>query len=91
MNKKQFLISLVCVAIFTLSQLNAYADEYIKIIKDGTNIRFKSTTSSIIIGKANKGDVYELNESKNEWYGIFLFSGEQRYVHKALAKRTNDI
>ena len=89
--RKLFFIILSIIATFTINHLDAHADEYIEIIKDSANIQFESNTSSIIIAKAKKGDVYRLHESKNEWYGIFMFSGEQRYVHKSLAKKINDI
>ena len=88
--RKLFFIILSTIAIITINHLDALADEYIKIIKDVVNIRFEPNTSSTIIAKGKKGDVFELVESEGKWYSIYMFSGEKRYLFKSLSKKIND-
>ena len=61
-------------------------DEYVEIIGNQINIRLSSATSSPIIAKGRKGDLFKLEGDEGKWYKISMFSGEIRYVHKSLMK-----
>ena len=88
--RKLFFIIIPIIATFAINHLDAHADEYIKIIKDGVNIRSEPNTSSTIIAKGKKGAIFELVESEGKWYSISMFSGEPRYLFKTLSKKVND-
>jgi len=61
-------------------------DRYIRITANRVNIRAGPSTSSVIVAKARKDDVFELHSMEGEWYKIRLFSVNWRYVHKSLAE-----
>ncbi len=81
----------VPVAILALVALAAAAsphpqqNKYIRIIGDRVNIRFAPSTSSVVVAFARAGDIFELADMSGDWYEIYMFSGEARYVHKSLA------
>lgn len=79
------------VSIFLLSailRLDAGRNEYIQVTTDNVNIRTAATTSSEIVGKAQKGDIFEVEGQQGSWYRIHLFSGESRWIHSSLARAT---
>jgi len=61
------------------------ANRYVQVTKDDVNIRTEATTSSQIVGKAAKGDVFELKGETTRWFEIHMFSGDSRYIFKSLA------
>lgn len=61
---------------------------YIEITADQVNIRVGPRTSSIVVSKARKGDVFELHRKEGRWYKIRMFSVDRRYVHRSFAKAT---
>ena len=56
---------------------------YVKIILPGVDIKFSPSSSSKTITQAINGNIFELSEEKGDWYGIFMFSGELRYIQKS--------
>lgn len=62
--------------------------KYAKITANRVNIRAGPSTSSLIVAKARKGDVFELHGKERRWYKIRMFSLNWRYVHRSLAKAT---
>ena len=61
-------------------------DEYVEIIGNQVNVRLSPATSSPIIAKGRKGDLFKLKGDEGKWYKISISSGEYRYVHKSLTK-----
>jgi hypothetical protein len=53
---------------------------------DSANIRTGASTSSEVVGKATRGQVFEIDERRGEWHVIPLFSGEYRFVHSSVAE-----
>jgi len=47
------------------------------------NLRTGPSTNAMVIGRAEKGDVFKVVGETDEWYRILMFSGEPRYVTKA--------
>jgi len=74
----------------TINELSQDASsvQFIKIIGDKANIRISPRASSTTIVQAKKGDIFEVKEETEEWYGIDMFSGEYRYVNKSITEPT---
>ena len=84
-----FPLFILAVASFGVAfQEPCLAKSYIKIRKAKVNIRAAPSTSARVITKAFAGDIFELEEERNAWYAIHLFSGDVRYVHKSVAGKT---
>ena len=81
-------VMIFCVVFLSLliRPSEAGRNEYIQVAADNVNIRTAPTTNSEIVGKAQKGDIFEMEERKGSWYRIHMFSGESRWVHASLAK-----
>lgn len=47
------------------------------------NLRTGPRTDAMVIGRAEKGDVFQVVGESDEWYRILMFSGETRFVVKA--------
>lgn len=73
--------------IFIFSSTFIVGQEYIKVTKESVNIRFKPSSSSQIISAAKKGNVFEFYKEVGDWYAVFIFSGEDRYIHKSLCEK----
>ena len=81
----------VLVALATLIPLSASAEEYVRVIEDGANIRTGPSISATAIGTANKGDVFEVYQTSGDWTGIFMFSGEDRYIQASFLQPTTTV
>ena len=81
MNKKVFVVLLLLVIFLPL-----LGQSYVQVIKSEVNVRVQPSSSSAIITQATLGDVFELKNEKGSWFGINMFSGEYRYIHKSLCK-----
>ncbi|MCK4678391.1 MAG: SH3 domain-containing protein, partial [Bacteroidales bacterium] len=58
----------------------ALSQDYIVMGTPQVNIRTGPGTDYVIIGRAEKGDIYIVVDKKEGWYEITMFSGENRYV-----------
>lgn len=70
---------------FLLISSSLFAEGYIKLNQDEINIRFSPNSNSTVVAKGMKGDLFTLEETVGDWYGISMFSGEYRYIQKSLA------
>ena len=61
--------------------------QYAEITADRVNIRTGPATSSRIVAKARRGDMFELHGREGNWYRIKMFSPDWRYVHRSLVQR----
>ena len=91
--KKRILLLVVTVVVLGLVYSTTLAAEsiptrFIEITGNIVNIRTGPSTSTTIVARAKKGDIFELKGEINGWYKINMFSGEYRYIHKSLAKLT---
>ena len=82
-----FLFILIIALSGVAFQKPCFGKDYIKIRKAKVNVRSAPSKSSIVITRALTGDIFELEEEKSAWYGIHLFSGDVRYVHKSMARK----
>ena len=82
-------VSVLAIALATLfSSIASAAERYIEVTADTVKIRFSPSMSSLVIAEAKKGDVFKLFSEKGQWYGIIMFSGEERYLEESLAVPT---
>jgi hypothetical protein len=79
--------SLFPVALLCLAALPEHASsapqEYVVMGTPLVNLRTGPSTNAMIIGRAEKGDIFKVVGQTAEWYRILMFSGEPRYVVKA--------
>ena len=47
------------------------------------NLRTGPSTNAMVIGRAEKGDIFRVVGQTEEWYKVLMFSGEPRYVTKS--------
>ncbi|HIP44123.1 MAG TPA: hypothetical protein EYG93_02150 [Sulfurospirillum arcachonense] len=81
------LLKVGLVALFTLNVL--YADT-VRITKDTANVRSGSSTNYRVIGKAHKGDGYNLLTTKGNWAKI-SFRGRSGWISKSLVDIEEDV
>jgi hypothetical protein len=63
----------------------ALCADYVVLIQSGVNIRTAPDTSSIVVGEASKGSLYHYSGEVGDWHEITMFTGEKRYISKALS------
>jgi len=80
----------VLVAVAHLSSAPAECAEYMVTLSRNINIRTGPGTDRVVVGRAWKGDVFELAGETGNWYRIHMFSGEPRYVSKSWAARLSE-
>ncbi len=57
--------------------------EYVVMGTPLVNLRTGPSTNAMVIGRAEKGDIYRVLGQSEDWYEILMFSGESRFVTKA--------
>ena len=88
---KKIFVFISVITILLLQNSSSYANEFIVIVKDDVNIRLEPNTNSTILTKGQKGDIFRLAESEGDWYSIYMFSGEIRYIYKPLTEKVNEV
>lgn len=58
------------------------------LVTQEANILLNPNTNATVVAEARAGDVFTLNEVSGDWYEIYMFSGEPRYLHKSVAQDT---
>ncbi|OGI12028.1 MAG: hypothetical protein A2Y40_07840 [Candidatus Margulisbacteria bacterium GWF2_35_9] len=58
------------------------ANQFIQVIETTTNIYVEPIHTSEIVAVAKKGDIFLVQEITKHWVGVFLFSGETRFIRK---------
>jgi len=67
-------------AIASVLPSRALCAEYIVMGTPMVNIRTGPGEDHVIIGRAEKGDIYKVIETSDGWHKIEMFSGDPRYV-----------
>ena len=88
---RKIFVFISAITIFSYQYYNSYAEEYIVIVKDDVNIRLEPNTKSTVLAKSQKGDIFRIAESEGDWYSIYMFSGEIRYIYKPLTEKINKV
>ena len=61
----------------------AAPQDYVVMGTPLVNLRTGPSTNAMVIGRAEKGDIFKVLGQTEEWYEILMFSGEPRYVTKS--------
>lgn len=64
----------------TVSTEKISKDSTATILHDGSNIRRKANTESLVVQRADQGDTFEIISIQNDWYEIRLSNGETGFV-----------
>jgi hypothetical protein len=62
---------------------SAWCQDYIVMGTPHVNIRTGPSTEHVIVGQAEKGDIFNVLDRDRGWYEIEMFSGDPRYVFAA--------
>jgi hypothetical protein len=65
------------------SPVQAVPQDYVVMGTPLVNLRTGPSTNAMVIGRAEKGDIFKVVGETDEWYEILMFSGEPRYVTKS--------
>ena len=60
---------------------------YLLVTQDA-NIFLNPNTNATVVAEARVGDVFTLSDVSGDWYEIYMFSGEPRYLHQSVAQDT---
>lgn len=63
--------------------LRAAPQEYVVMGTPLVNLRTGPSTTAMVVGKAEKGDIFRVVGEREGWYEILMFSGEARFVTKS--------
>jgi len=83
--KKNFFITLIL--LIFLANLGLAAPRFIETIRNA-NIRAGASTRATLVATSQKGDVFQLINENDKWYIVSMFSGDERYIYKTLARIT---
>lgn len=78
----------IFIAVALAACLTATAADYVEVITNNVNIRTGPSTGSAVVGKTRSGNVFEVYKRVGDWVGIFLMSGEPRYIYGSLVRST---
>jgi len=81
--KKDIIILLSILLVFTFVIYGSAKVEYIKVIKSEAYILVNPNDPFTVIGNAKKGNIFKCIEFGNYFCKIILFSGEARYIDSA--------
>jgi len=81
--KKDIIILLSILLVFTFVIYGSAKVEYIKVIKSEAYILVNSDDPFTVIGIAKEGNIFKCIEFGNYFCKIILFSGEARYINSA--------
>jgi hypothetical protein len=68
----------------------ASGGEYVVVLGRNVNIRTGPGTERVVVGRAWKGDIFDLAGEMGNWWKIYMFSGEVRYISKSWAARLTE-
>jgi len=74
---------LVFLGMMLMMAVSASCQDYIVMGTPLVNIRTGPSTDDVIVGRAEKGDIYKVVGRVEGWYEIATFSGDDRYVFAA--------
>jgi hypothetical protein len=80
---------LITVAVH-LSPAPASCRDYVVTLSRNINIRTGPDTEHVVVGRAWKGVIFDLAGETGNWYKIYMFSGEPRYISKSWAARLTE-
>ena len=91
MGKKSLVLALVALfVVLNTAVPSAVCKDYAVMISRNINLRTGPGTDRFIVGRAWKGDVFELTGEIGSWYEIVMFSGDYRYVSKTWSAKLTE-
>jgi hypothetical protein len=78
------------IAVLNVVAPSAVCKEYVVMLSRNINLRTGPGTDRFIVGRAWKGDIFELVGEIGNWYEILMFSGDYRYVSKSWSARLTE-
>ncbi|MDX1764475.1 MAG: SH3 domain-containing protein [bacterium] len=81
-------LAVVFLALLTAPPMGGAAELYVAVVPEVVNIRAEPSTTSPVVAKAVRGDIFKVVSEDGGWYKIALFSGEFRYVYKPITRAT---
>lgn len=87
MNRALAVAALVLLIVVHVSPAPASSREYVVMLSRNINIRTGPGTDRVVVGRAWKGEIFEAVGETGNWYKIYMFSGEPRYVSKSWAAK----
>jgi len=63
--------------------VGAWSQEYVVMGTPMVNIRTGPSTNHIIVGRAEKGDIFKVIGKRGDWLEIAMFTADHRYVFSA--------
>lgn len=88
--KTTALTIVVLIAALVVPWAPVLAKEYVVMLSRNINLRTGPGTEKFVIGRAWKGDIFELVGEVDNWYEILMFSGEYRYVSKSWSAKLTE-
>ncbi len=86
--KRAFIAAVfIAIGILHLSSTQAFCGEYVVTLSRNINIRTGPGTDWVVIGRASKGDIFEVAGETGNWWIIEMFSGDHRYISKSWAAK----
>ena len=78
-----FLLAAFLLSATLCAPVQAAPQDYVVMGTPLVNLRTGPSTDAMVIGRAEKGDVFKVLGVSEEWYRIQMFSSEPRYVTRA--------
>jgi hypothetical protein len=88
--KATALLIVALIAVVQACTNPALSGEYVVMLSRNINLRTGPGTETLIIGRAWKGDIFELLGETGNWYEVAMFSDDSRYVSKSWAAKLTD-
>jgi len=84
MNGRRWFLSAVLLVLGApMEAVRAAPQDYVVMGTPLVNLRTGPSTNAMVIGRAEKGDIFRVLGQTEDWYRIAMYSGEPRYVTKA--------
>lgn len=83
------LIFVLLLCLFLSSPSYAEIAEYIMVNRE-VGVKLEPKDESEELTKAQVGDIFIFDEDFGDWFSVFIFSGEPRYIKKTSAKFINE-
>jgi hypothetical protein len=87
MRKTLAVVIVALIAVLHVCPTSALARDYVVMLSRNINLRTGPGTETLVIGRAWKGDIFELLGETGNWYEIAMFSQDPRYVSKSWAAK----
>lgn len=71
---------------FGLDQSPAAEQKFIEISSNFANIQTGPDARALVVAKVKRGDIFRVSSEEGNWFRIYLFGHNERYIHKSFAR-----